>query len=319
MKKSRIVRIVLCIVIGVLLTRAAMMFCSVGLFFQFFYTRYDTLCPTDLTAEDLTQPAVPVTFDSNGNALSGYLIGDGEKGVIVIVHGLRSGMDAHYAEADYFAAHGYTVFVYDGTGTRTSKGSSRESVSYARDDLIAALDWLEAGEYGDLPVFLYGHSSGGYAAAAALERADAVAALCAFDDPIDTMCDTVAPYAGFLVQLQRPFLSLWNRIEAGPDANESASACINASDTPILIVDASEDAVIPPKDSLYMHADSITDPNAAYLMRSGGQSEVWLSEDALAYRLASENAAPDTLDRLLYNAVDTAFLDEILAFFDSAA
>ena len=39
MKKSRTVRIVLCIVIGVLLARIAMSFCAVGLFYRFFYAR----------------------------------------------------------------------------------------------------------------------------------------------------------------------------------------------------------------------------------------------------------------------------------------
>ncbi|MBR3038620.1 MAG: alpha/beta fold hydrolase [Clostridia bacterium] len=318
MKKSRTVRIVLCIVIGVLLARIAMSFCAVGLFYRFFYARYDTLCPTDLKVSDLSEPAVPVAFDAGDSTLSGYLIGDGQNGVIVIAHGMRSGMDAHFAEADYFAAHGYTVLVFDGTGTRTSGGDSRRSVSYARDDLDAALDWLETGEYGDLPVFLYGHSSGGYAAATALARSDAAVAVCAFDDPVDTMCDTARQYVGFLVLPQRLFLSVWNRIRAGSDANELASDCINATDVPILIVSASADTVIPDSDSLYLRAGAIDDPNAAYLLREGDHSDVWLSPDALAYRTEMQNAAPEAVDRGRYNAVDPAFLDEVLAFFASA-
>ena len=212
MKRRRTAKIVLGVTSGVLLTRVLLSFCAIGLFFHFFYARYDTLCPTDLRTSDLTAPTVPVTFDANGAALSGLRIGDGQKGVIVMIHGMRSGMDAHFAEADYFAAHGYTVFTFDGTGTRTSSGDSRCSVSFARDDLDAALDYLETTDLGSLPVFLYGHSSGGYAAATVLERADAAALLCAFDDPIDTMCDTASQYTGILVELQRPYLMLWNRI-----------------------------------------------------------------------------------------------------------
>lgn len=303
---------------GTLIRRAVLAFCAVGLFFHFFYARYDVLCPTDLTASDLTVSAVPVTFDSNGVSLSGLLIGDGQKGVIVMVHGMRSGMDAHFAEADYFAAHGYTVFAYDGTGTRTSGGVSRCSVSFSRDDLDAALDYLQTTALRSLPVYLYGHSSGGYAAATVLDRADAAVVLCGFDDPIDTMCDTASRYTGFLVELQRPFLQLWNRIKAGPDANECASGCINRTDVPVLIVGASDDTVIPADDSLYLHPESITDPNASYLLRAGGHSDVWLSADALAYREQMQNAVPQTVDRLRYNAVDPDFLDAVLAFFDSA-
>ena len=146
-----------------------------------------------------------------------------QDGVIVIVHGLNSGMDAHFAEADWFAAHGYTVFTFDGRGTRTSGGRSRDSVSAMRDDLNAALDSLATTAYSSLPVYLYGHSSGGYAVAATADRAKATVAIAAFDAPVDLMCDTAARYAGFFAYLQKPYLALWNRIEAGADANERAS------------------------------------------------------------------------------------------------
>lgn len=319
MRRKRIAKIILFCILGTLLLRVAIAFGAVGLFYRVFYARYDTLCPTDLTVSDLLAPAVPVSFESGDSTLSGLLIGDGQKGVIVIVHGMRSGMDAHFAEADYFAAHGYTVFVYDATGTRTSGGDSRESVSLARDDLDAALDYLDSSDLRDLPVYLYGHSSGGYAAATVLARANAAAVLCAFDDPIGTMYDTGAQYVGFLMLPQRPFLKLWNRIRAGADANELASDRINETDVPILIVGADDDAVIPPDDSLYLHPETVTDPNAVYLLRAGGHSDVWLSPDALAYRKQMQNADPASIDRHRYNAVDPAFLDAVLAFFESAA
>ena len=319
MKRRRTATIIILCVLGTFLLRAAVAFCAVGVFFHVFYARYDTLCPTDLTVADIRSETEAVTFPSGENTLSGLLVGTGSKGVIVVVHGMRSGMDAHFAEADYFAENGYTVLLYDATGTRTSGGSSRESVSYARDDLDAALNYLETTPLCDLPVYLYGHSSGGYAVATVLDRADAAAVLCAFDDPIDTMCDTAAQYVGFLVQPQRPFLKLWNRIHAGSDANELASDCINETTVPVLIVGASDDAVIPADDSLYLHPETITDPNAVYLLWEGGHSDLWLSPEALAYREAVQNDAPETIDRLRFNAVDPAFLDAVLAFFDSVA
>ncbi len=305
---------VLGIMLGVLLMHVCLSFIAVGLFYRFFYARYDVYCPTDLSVSDIRAATEAVSFEANGVSLSGLLIGDGQKGVIVMVHGMRSGMDAHFAEADYFAARGYTVFTYDGTGSRTSGGDSRCSISLARDDLNAALDYLETSAVSDLPVFLYGHSSGGYAAATALDRANATVAMCAFDDPIDTMCDTAKPYISFLVYLQRPLLALWNRIEAGDDANEAARDCINRSDAPILIIGASEDRVIPKADALYLHESDIIDPNAQYLEWAGDHSDLWLSPAALDYR----ERADGSIDRLLYNAVDPVFLDTVLAFFDAA-
>ena len=234
-----------------------------------------------------------------------------------MVHGLNSGMDAHFAEADYFAAHGYTVFTFDGRGTRSSEGTSRNSVSAMRDDLNAALDFLSTTAYASAPVYLYGHSSGGYAAATTADRADATVTVCAFNDPLELMCETADRYSGFLSRLQRPFLALWNRIEAGADANDSAVDALNESNAVIWIVNADRDLIIPPDCLLSARKREITDPNASYATYPGGHSDVWLSDDALAYR-AETAAKADAVDRLRYNAVDTEFLDAVLAFFHAA-
>ena len=315
MKRRLLLRVLLLALLATAVLQIALSFVGVGLFYHFFYQRYDTYCPTDLQQSDIVAPVVNVTFDSDGNTLSGLFIGDGQKGLIVMVHGLNSGMDAHFAEADYFAAHGYTVFAFDGRGTRTSAGDTRNSVSAMRDDLNAALDYLTESAYSSYTVYLYGHSSGGYASATTADRAAATVVLCAFDDPLQLMCETADRYSGFLSRLQRPFLALWNRIEAGADANERAADVLNATEAKILIVNADNDAVIPP--DCQIAASEITDPNANYLTLSGGHSDVWLSDDALAYR---EEVADqlDSADRLRYNAVDTDFLDAVLAFFDAA-
>ena len=186
-----------------------------------------------------------------------------------------------------------------------------------RDDLDAALDYLETTAYASYTVYLYGHSSGGYAAAVTADRAAATVVIGAFDDPVELMCETADRYSGFLSRLQRPFLALWNRIEAGDDANESAADALNRSEAKIRIISPDNDIVIPPNCTLAASAPRITDPNASYATYPGGHSDLWLSEEALSYRAAVSDDA-DTVDRLLYNAIDTDFLDDILAFFDAA-
>ena len=316
MKKRRfLIRTILATVLTTIVLQVLVSLVGVGLFYHFFYARYDDYCPTDLKETDLTAVHTPVTFASGGNTLSGLFIGNGQKGLIVIVHGLNSGMDAHFAEADYFAAQGYTVFTFDGRGTRSSGGASRDSVSSMRDDLDAALDYLATTSYASYTLYLYGHSSGGYAVATTAARATATAALCAFDSPLDVMCETADRVTGFLSRLQRPFLALWNRWKAGADANERASAVLNRTDANILIISADRDGVIPPGCALA--ASEITDPNATYATYPGGHSDLWLSEAALAYR-SETGRDSETVDRLRYTAVDTDFLDDVLAFFDAA-
>lgn len=315
--KRRILRIVLLSVLLGAFLQVAASFAGVGLFYHFFYARYDTYCPTDLKVSDLKAPHADISFESDGDTLHGLIIGDGQKGVIVVVHGLNSGMDAHFAAADYFAANGYTVLAFDGRGTRTSEGSSRDSVSTMRDDLNAALDWLASSEYSYLPVYLYGHSSGGYAAATTADRAVATVAIGAFDAPVDLMCETADRYAGFLSKLEKPFLLIWNRIEAGADANERAVDVLNRSQAKILIVTGDSDNVIPPSCTLSAQQNDLVDPNAVFVSYPGGHSDLWLSEEALSYR-EKIAAHPDAADRLLYNAVDTGFLDAVLAFYEAA-
>ena len=317
MKRRTLFWILLATLLTTAVLQVVISFVGVGLFYHFFFARYDTYCPTDLKQSDLSAETAAVTFDSDGVALNGLFIGDGQKGLIVMVHGLNSGMDAHFAEADYFAANGYTVFTFDGRGTRTSGGVTRNSVSAMRDDLDAALDYLETTAYASYTVYLYGHSSGGYAAAVTADRAAATVVIGAFDDPVELMCETADRYSGFLSRLQRPFLALWNRIEAGDDANESAADALNRSEAKIRIISPDNDIVIPPNCTLAASAPRITDPNASYATYPGGHSDLWLSEEALSYRAAVSDDA-DTVDRLLYNAIDTDFLDDILAFFDAA-
>lgn len=314
MKRRRIIRIVLITVLATVLLQIAVSFVGVGLFYYFFFSRYDTYCPTDLRQSDIRAVCRPVTFDSDGNTLSGLFIGDGDKGVIVMAHGLNSGMDAHFAEADYFAAHGYTVFTFDGRGTRTSGGTTRNSVSVMRDDLRAALDYLAGTAYSSCRVYLYGHSSGGYAVATNADRAEATVAIGAFDSPIDMMCSTADRYSGFLSRLQRPFLTVWNRMEAGADANECAADVLNETQARILIISADHDAVV--TSDCALSAQSVTDPNAVFAVYPGGHSDLWLSEDALNYRaeIAQTSAV---VDRLRFNAIDTDFLDDILAFYEA--
>ena len=131
------------------------------------------------------------------------------------------------------------------------------------------------------------------------------------------MCETADRYAGFLSKLEKPFLLIWNRIEAGADANERAVDVLNRSQAKILIVTGDSDNVIPPSCTLSAQQNDLVDPNAVFVSYPGGHSDLWLSEEALSYR-EKIAAHPDAADRLLYNAVDTGFLDAVLAFYEAA-
>ena len=168
---------------------------SAGVFFRCFFGRSELTAQTiELRYADIDRTAYPrqeVSFLSGKNRLRGYFYGTGEQGVVLIVHGMNGGADSHLPEILYFADHGWRVFAFDGTGVRDSEGSGTVSLSQLHNDTLAALEYLSQSEYRALPVVLYGHSAGGYAAATALESEYPVrAAVCisAFNSPVDTMC-----------------------------------------------------------------------------------------------------------------------------------
>ena len=70
-------------------------------------------------------------------------------------------------------------------------------------------------------MYLYGHSLGGYAVAAALDEADVKAAVClsGFNSPVQTMHGKAKEYVGVLADIEYPFLCLQNRFVFGDDAD----------------------------------------------------------------------------------------------------
>lgn len=307
---------------------------SAGVFFRCFFGRSELTAQTiELRYADIDRTAYPrqeVSFLSGKNRLRGYFYGTGEQGVVLIVHGMNGGADSHLPEILYFADHGWRVFAFDGTGVRDSEGSGTVSLSQLHNDTLAALEYLSQSEYRALPVVLYGHSAGGYAAATALESEYPVrAAVCisAFNSPVDTMCYNAGRYVGDVpAYSQYPFLWLENLLVSGSDGNETAVDAINAASVPALIVSGTADEIVPDRISVAGCRDRITNPNVSYLTISEGSrsehSTAWLTEEAAEYRgeVVSELEAlearygdeiPDGILQTFRSSVDEALLYEI--------
>ena len=93
-----------------------------------------------------------------------------QRGVVVIVHGLKDHSDRYADFATKLAARGYAVFAFDLRGHGRSSGPrvDPEDWSYYVDDLDALLHEVERLEPGQ-PVFVFGHSMGGAIAARTAE------------------------------------------------------------------------------------------------------------------------------------------------------
>lgn len=291
-------------------------------------------------------PFREVSFPSGDNLLHGYLCGtDSKTGLIILVSGAGGGAQSHLAEMMYFVDHGWAVLSYDGTGVRTSEGTGTRGLSQAKRDVLAAVDFVsQTPEVAELPVILYGHSLGGYAAAAALDCSEISGAvtISAFNSPNETMHHFAKQYIGVLADAGYPFMCLQNFLTFGKDADTAALESINAADKPVMIVYGTDDTVIPEELSIYSHREQITNSHAVFLsVTEDGRSEhstAWLTADAAAYAKACRmrlvalqeeydgNIPPQELEDFLSSVnytrlyeLDEQFMSQVLDFCTAAA
>ena len=234
-----------------------------------------------------------VSFLSGKNRLRGHLYGGGNPaGLVVISHGLGGGEESYLSEALYFVDHGYQVLCYSNTGCWDSEGKNCVGLSQSLLDLDAALTWVEGeSRFDGLPVLLYGHSWGGYAAAAVLHfdhRVTAAASVAGFNEAIPMILEWGGGMMGPLVYLEYPFIWINQKLTFGGTLGLTAVDAINSTDTPVLILHGSGDTTVGfDTVSIISKKDEITNPNVAYFVcgeeRRDGHNNLRYSSDARNY------------------------------------
>lgn len=187
-----------------------------------------------------------VTFSSGSAQLTGWLYpAEDAAALVVIAHGLGADAETYLPETMHFVDSGYSVLSYDATGTGASGGSGTRGLAQSALDLDAA---LTRAEQEGLPILLFGHSWGGYAAAAVLGGShDVTASVCAagFDTPLGLMRQTARRWCGPVAELGVPFLWLDQQLRFGTAANVSGAEAAAASGTPVLVLHGADDDTIP--------------------------------------------------------------------------
>lgn len=327
--QSKIISRVLTVLVILILLFSILSAGFTSIFFSVVFGRSDRIDPAELNYECLGEIAPQrktLSFESEGNHLAGYLYLpeiQTKRGVVLIAAGIESGADSHLAETIYFLQNGFYVFVFDGTGIRQSEGRGVMGLSQSRIDTRNALALLREEPLTDsLPIFLYGHSVGGYACASLCgeKNVSAVVSISGFVSPKETMMWYGRKKVGFLADLESPFLWMQNRILFGDDADISAVDAINATATPILIIEGSEDRTVPAEIAISSFQNQISNPNVTFVTVSepyrNGHSFSWLSSEAAQYRVSvSEDV---TIDPLYANTLNASFMKQIVAFFEKS-
>lgn len=308
------------------------------------YNKYTTNYRYDHYEKDY--PRKNVSFKSGENLLQGYIYGnDNDKGLLVFAHGIGGGHEWYLSFITYMVDKGWRVFAYDATGSCTSEGNGTKGLPQSALDLDNALTYIESdSELSKLPVFLAGHSWGGYAVTAVLNfdhDIKASASISGYAYPIDMIMETADGMMGKVSYLLYPFI--WTDCFArfGSKVNMSAVDGINSSDVPVMIIHGKKDTVIGyDRSSIISKKGEIVNKNVEYYSiddKYSGHNSIFRSEKANEYleklnkeydKMAEkykDGKVPDDerkkffddVDRELANQPNEKLFDDINSFFES--
>ena len=211
------------------------------------------------TAEDFNLNAQPVALKRG--ELNGYLYTNPQVKqngkLIVFCHGMGPGHIAYTTEIAYFCNCGFTVLAVDNRGCNLSVGNMKGMYSGIETATIALNFARTDQRLKEKPLYLIGHSWGGYSALCASVKCkvDGVVAIGAPDTPAKTMSSGAAPLIGnILATILRPFWYVVNLFKFGFKGNSSAAKCASKNNTPTLIIHGDSDNMVTLKCSAYKRA-----------------------------------------------------------------
>ena len=289
-------------------------------------------------------------FQSEKIKLQGYYYPcEGAKGMVVVCHGMHAGADDYLPFVAYFVEHGYAVFSYDCRGTYASEGDSTVGMCTPLADLDHALNYIEKNPtLSKYPLFLFGHSWGGYAVTSVLslhKNVKACAAVAPFNDGYTLITEKSVQYAGPLAELAtggipRKFLEIYQKILFGKYTEHNAVKGINSTNIPVLIAHGKEDGIISFEgQSVISHREEIREENVVYYVGTGTQSghnTILHSKRAVEYQEKVENDLEklkkeknreltqkelddfcESVDHSLYSEVNSDLMDAVLRLYES--
>jgi pimeloyl-ACP methyl ester carboxylesterase len=176
------------------------------------------------------------------------------KALIVIAHGYGLNMENYFPQAEYFAKARYRVILFDGKGVGRSAGSGICGLPQHILDLAAVLDYVESTpELAALPLVLYGHSWGGYAANALFCHKSypikAIVSISAYNEPLGAIKARIRKQYGIFSGILTLPLALFQRIQFGRAAGYTSARGLARTDCPALIVHSKNDPILPFEDN----------------------------------------------------------------------
>ncbi|MBR6773356.1 MAG: alpha/beta hydrolase [Clostridia bacterium] len=346
-KRARTVAVVLSALTGV----SAMFVASNIIAYDSFFARFPRpdydITPGLISYERIAHalPRETLTFRSGDNDLCAYYYpAKSSKGLVMVAHGFRAGADDYLPIIKKFVDSGFSVFAHDNTGTYGSDGDTMIGMCQPLVDLDNAIKFVKSSpKFSDQPLFLWGHSLGGYAVNSVLALHDGInacATVASVNSGYNIMSQKATQYAGAIAQMGKPVFNAYQRVLFGDYVNYDALKGINSTSIPVVIAHGKTDSIITyGEQSAISKRALITNPNVIYYEtdgEQGGHNEIMHSLSALNYRkeiqarltqLKEQNGGEltreqmiefnETVDHVLYSFVNDELMDLIIKTFNS--
>lgn len=249
-------------------------------------------------------PRTTFFFPSGPWKLQGYFYPcHGAKGMVVVCHGMHAGSDDYIPFIEYFVRNGFAVFSYDCQGTYASEGNSTVGMCTPLVNLDHALTYIENDkQLSRYPLFLFGHSWGGYAATSVLslhKNIRGCAAVAPFNSGYTLFVEKgeqyMTPVADmFSVDFPKEFLDAYQALLFKDYIKYSAVKGINSTNIPVYIAHGNRDLVISfGHQSVISHRNEIREKNVTYYIGTdaqAGHNTILHSLRAVAYQEMVEKA-----------------------------
>lgn len=190
-----------------------------------------------------------IHFNSGKYQLTGFVYKNSKikkyKAVVLVNHGIGFGHRYLLSLIEKIASDGFIVVAYDFTASGISEGKRIKSMTQALLDNKAFFSYLSTRE--DLkkyPLYLVGHSWGGYASLASLNldvKIDKVISFAGFSNELDLFTSTLKP-----IKILKPIFLLRNYIHYGEYSLMSGLKGVQSSSAKILYIQGEEDKVVSP-------------------------------------------------------------------------
>lgn len=272
-KKSHFKRILI-IIITVLLVFSIVSLAATKIIYDSIFARFD--CGGHTFGDEFTEiisTRQTVTYASGKNELTGQLYkndNDRYDTLIVIAPGFNACADSYLNQIKSLLGLGWSVFIFDVTGSGKSGGDSTVGFPQEINDLDSTLKYIENNDrFGYNNIVLMGHSRGGYAVGCALGLGydiSAAVTISGINSAMEGVIGSAKRYVGPLAYGNYGFLWLYQTMLFGAETtNMRAAEEISKSDVATLIIHGADDRIVPiDKFSLYAHKDEIENKNAVY-------------------------------------------------------